>query len=107
MIEAEFFYNKNGDIYGFEITHHSSGIVCAAVSALAINAVNAFKTFGGLPCDLDFNPGGGHIRLEAAAVKSGAVSGVSRVLFDALKMGVAGISGEYPRDIKVYETHVR
>ena len=99
MIEADFFYNKNGDIYGFTIKNHGVSIVCAAVSALSINTVNAFKVFTRYETELNFNEKGGLIRLVSPAVKSGAVCALSRVLFGSLKTGLEGIGGEYPNNL--------
>lgn len=106
MIEADFFFNKNGDAYGFKIKNHGESLVCAAVSALAINAVNAVKAFVDLKTELVFNAEGGLIVLTVPALRSGAVSEAARVIINALKMGFDGINAEYPNSLVVRESSV-
>ena len=96
MIQAVFYRNSDDKLFGFELTGHAGfkragkDIVCAAVSALALNTVNAAEKL----TDAEF---------EGEQGKSGKLEfrftsplgEREQLLMDALELGLKGIQTEY------------
>lgn len=88
---------QNETITGFHIEGHSGfadrgqDIVCAAVSALAINCVNSIEEF----TEDEFSIGSDEERGMIDFFLTGEVSEQSRLLLDSLILGIRGISEMY------------
>ena len=96
MIQAVFYRNPDGKLYGFSLKGHAGfeeagkDVVCAAVSALSINTVNAAEnlTDAGFSCEqgesgsLDFR-------------FTDPMGDREQLLMDALELGLSGIQQEY------------
>lgn len=99
MIQAKV-YRKNNKICGFLITGHAdyapegADIVCAAVSALAFNTVNAVEQFTEVPfqCEADMENGG---YLKVLFPIEGMAAEDVQLLLEALALGLAEIAVEY------------
>lgn len=99
MIQAEI-YRKDNKICGFMLSGHAdyapegADIVCAAVSALAFNTVNAVEKFTETPfrCEADAENGG---FLKVLFPLEGMAADNVQLLLEALALGLAGIELEY------------
>jgi len=102
MIKAYVYTNANSDVYGFEIYEHGDKIVCAAVSALSLNAVNSIERF----CDTKFicnwDEKGGFLSLEVPALKANEKIKDVALLLNSFFLGILGIEENYPKDITIY-----
>ncbi len=111
MISVCFFKNEGG-VRGFECKGHAgyaesgSDIVCAAVSMLVINTINSIESFTGcdFTCSQDEKKGSIYFMLKGNGNEK------SRVLIDALMLGLKHARDEYGNDyiqIKIKETEDR
>ena len=99
MIRASIYYNKK-KICGFEISGHAGyanpgeDIVCAAVSVLALNTVNAIERFTEHPfrAEADEEKGG---RLKVLIPLEGMADHDTQLLLQTLEMGLSEIENEY------------
>ena len=91
MIQAKL-YRKNDRLCGFRISGHD--IVCAAVSVLAFNTVNAVEKFTEVPfqCEADAENGG---YLKVLFPIEGMEAADVQLLLETLALGLAGIEMEY------------
>jgi len=98
MILIRFNIGLGGEIVGFNISGHGNKIVCAAVSALAINAINSIEklTHTHFSCDyenerfIDF-----HLTDKPDAN--------TRLLLESLRLGVRSIADEHFNDVVIEE----
>jgi uncharacterized protein YsxB (DUF464 family) len=106
-ITAAFQRNAQGTLCGFQIENHASETVCAAVSALAINTINALEqlTDEHLICEI---PQGetGFIRLDLPNVRLGKVNHDADILMSALWLGLQSIAENYPDDLVIQKCEV-
>ena len=85
MIKAIFHRDEHGDIVSFELTGHADAgktgqdIVCAAVSAVSIGAVN-----------------GGHLQMKLKSVITGEQLHISQILLENLLLELQSIQDQYP-----------
>ncbi|GHU78047.1 hypothetical protein FACS1894188_12990 [Clostridia bacterium] len=105
MIEVRFLYNNNKEIYGFSVSNHGASIVCAAVSALTFNTVNAVEAFTDVDfcCETDEK---GYIFFECGALKNGESCPDAALLLNALKLGIDNVSNEYRKSIRIKEVRL-
>ena len=93
MIKVTFYSDSNGDYAGFRFKGHAGyakagqDIVCAAVSALCINAINSLEAFTHDTFKVKADEKEGLMQLKF----TGTVSRESRLLMDSLKLGLEGI----------------
>lgn len=99
MIRAEFFRNRDDDIYGFCIRDHGGSIVCAAVSALALNCINCIEKFTDYNFNLQHDPEGGFLSIEVPFVKEGGYDYSIELIFNCLLLGLMGIEAKNKDDI--------
>ena len=98
MIKATF-YKKKGTYFGFSVQGHAeyaepgSDIICAAVSALTINAVNSLESLTSDKILLEENEDGS---VKCKVV--GNVSPESVLLIRSLQIGLCKIYEEYSSD---------
>ena len=99
MIQVRLFRNKSKKICGFHIENHGSGIVCAAVSILALNTVNSIEKF----TDDDFKcthlASGGFIKFMHTKLAANEEAHDAELLLKSFSLGLHGIQDEYKNDI--------
>jgi hypothetical protein len=97
MINVKF-YKAGREYRGFESRGHAyfdeygNDIVCAAVSTLIINTINAIEMLTKDKFKLSKNEEDGFIRIAFTNKK---VSKETRLLLDALSLGLQGVKKEY------------
>ena len=89
---------KSGHQYkGFEGAGHAgyaeegSDIICAAVSALAVNTINAIEQFTEDPFEVEEAEDGGLLRIRFSEVPDEK----TQLLMDSLVLGIGNIEAEY------------
>ncbi|MCD7955856.1 MAG: ribosomal-processing cysteine protease Prp [Lachnospiraceae bacterium] len=89
---------KSGNQYrGFSFQGHAGyapegeDIVCAAVSALALNTVNSIESFTDDFFEQEFSEDGGYLRITFQE----NVSEKTSLLMDSLLLGITNIQAEY------------
>ena len=93
MIRVIFYKDSRGEYIGFSFAGHAGyaragrDIVCAAVSALCLNTVNAIRTFTKDSVRMKTDERAGVIKLRF----TGTVSPESKLLTDSLRLGLEGI----------------
>jgi len=102
MIEFIFYKNGSGRIIGFKCTNHGAEIVCAAVSALTMNAINSIETFGDCEFSVDFNEDGGFLEFMIATNEDNKIDPIALLFLDSLDLGICSIAAEYGDDIEVF-----
>ena len=96
MIQATFYKHQNGTLCGFSLSGHAgfaeSGkdIVCAGVSALAINTVNAVERF----TDVKFSCEQGESGLLTFQFQE-APGEKAQVLLDSFELGMSSLKQAY------------
>ena len=103
MIKAAF-YTRNGKYMGFSVKGHAEyseaghDIICAAVSALTINAVNSLEKLTNDTIITEESDGNVNCKV------AGAVSPESELIIKSLRLGLCDIYKEYDSDdyIKVF-----
>lgn len=96
MISAEFFYNRDHRIQGFTIQGHAgyaeygSDIVCSAVSALAINAMNSIETLVKIPIEYEESEDG-HLSCSISDFDNPD----AQLLLQSLLLGLQSIQESY------------
>jgi len=103
MIRFTFFKNKTGALVGFLCTNHGRDIVCAAVSALTMNAINSIEMFSDAKFNVDFNDGGGFMEFM---LTDEDIEPAAALLLDSLDLGVCSIAAEYEDEIEVFVKEV-
>ncbi|MGN0383142.1 MAG: ribosomal-processing cysteine protease Prp [Eubacterium sp.] len=102
MIKAEVYKDSDGVIRGFKISGHAdyaeagADIVCSAVSALAINAVNSVNRYCDDEFDLNTSPDG----LIEFKFKNDEISYDAVLFMKSLNLGLKTISQQYENYIK-------
>ena len=96
MIQVTVFRNSNGDYRGFHVAGHAGyaefgyDIICAAVSVLTINTVNAIERFTEDAFTVDSDE-------ELAEIDfrfTGTVSKESELLMDTMVLGLQGLEDD-------------
>ncbi|MCF6515115.1 ribosomal-processing cysteine protease Prp [Lactobacillus sp. S2-2] len=105
MIYIKFNYNNN-NILGYTLKGHANSgeygkdIVCAGVSALAINATNSLTEIAKvIPKVVNDNEQGGFLSVELNKVDA-SIPEVKTIL-DSFKLGISEIEKEYNDYIKI------
>ncbi|MCI8549339.1 MAG: ribosomal-processing cysteine protease Prp [Lachnospiraceae bacterium] len=100
MIAVKIFMDSSGRYRGFRVSGHAgcgragTDIVCAAVSVLAQNTVNAIESF--TEDDISYSVEEGYLD----CLFTGGVSKESKLLMDTLVLGFEGIRDSYQADRK-------
>ena len=106
MIRAYFYRNEKGGICGFKVKDHADSIVCAAVSALVMNCVNAIEELTDAKVKYKSKEKDGAIKCELPKIKKGEHHHDADLLLQALRLGVISIAIEYDEHIRVYDEEV-
>ena len=96
MIQVTVFQSSDGSYKGFRVFGHAgyaesgNDIVCAAVSVLTINTINAIERFTDDPFTLDSDEDSALIDFSF----TGHVSGESKLLVDTMVLGIQGLEDD-------------
>jgi uncharacterized protein YsxB (DUF464 family) len=101
MIKATVFKNKNGEICGFKVKHHGESIVCAAISALTVNAVNSVEKLTGEEAKCNYKEEGGYINFEMPRISRGFSNEKTSLLMDSFYLGLTGVARDNPGSIEI------
>lgn len=103
MIKCTFYTDTSTDVIEFKLYGHAgfaeegSDIVCAAVSVLVINTVNAIEGLVGAKFDFDENEDEGFMHFKLKELDCEA----ARLLLNTLRLGIASIEKEFGKYLKV------
>jgi hypothetical protein len=106
MIRAVF-YGSAGRFEGFECEGHSDhaergyDIVCAAVSALLTNCVNAAEGLLGVKSAVRANAEVGYLSMRLPKGLTDEQASGCQLLIAAARMGLNDIAQQYPDDVRV------
>ena len=98
MIRVEIYRLPGRGVRGFRVANHGAPIVCAAVSALVLNAVNSIKSLTDEAFSLDYEEEGGYIHVRFTAPPLGEEAAL---LVRSLMLGLEAVAQEYPEDIGI------
>ncbi|GGI65837.1 MULTISPECIES: ribosomal-processing cysteine protease Prp [Enterococcus] len=110
MIKGIFKRNDSGRIKSFELTGHAdageygSDIVCAAVSALAINTVNGIEALAGVKPLIEANEEeGGQLYVEIPSHHSltQEQTNITQILLENLLLGLQSVQTENSDSLEV------
>ena len=105
MIRVSICRNSGGQIYGFTARNHGRGIVCAAVSALILNAVNSIEAFTEEAMSVETPENDtGYIRLRLPAAESGNGGREADLLLSSMLLGLNHIREQYPSQILIEDS---
>ncbi len=104
MIEVKLFKNSNSDIYSFEVVNHADTFVCAGVSMLTLNTINALDAFTDAVFDVELDQeDGGFLKVDFPEIKSGKQDRDVALLLNTLELGLDSTLAEYPDEILIYK----
>lgn len=110
MIQAHFHRSEDAGIYSVTITGHAGSgpygydLVCAAVSALSIGAVNSLAQLGGFTPDVDMDEiEGGYLDVSLPGQLSDSQQKTSQILMESLLLSLRSVSDEYPDYLSIVE----
>lgn len=107
MINVEFYLNKNNKLCGFQITGHSgygeygSDIVCAAVSALAINTIHSIHRFSSDTVKVQYDDEDGFILLTLPQEVRNHPENETLLFLQSLELGLSNIQKDYNKNISI------
>ncbi len=108
MIKGTFRRDPEGHLTNFVLTGHAdsgpygSDIVCAAVSALAISAVNGLEALGGfIPEVVVDEEKGGYLAVSLIDAINGEQLNISQILLENLLLGLQSIEEENKKYLTV------
>ncbi len=102
MTNITFYIKSDDSIIGFKSKGHAgygvrgTDVVCASVSILLINTVNAIEKLTADKCSYKIND-----RRATIDFEMNTVGEHSQTLLKALRLGVEGIAGEYPGNVTI------
>jgi len=107
MIRVSIHRNSRGQIYGFVAQNHGKGIVCAAVSALILNAVNSVEAFTGEAMSVETPENDtGYIKLHMPGIEAGNDGKEADLLMSSMLLGLTHIKEQYPSQIIIEDPNV-
>ncbi|WP_407891297.1 ribosomal-processing cysteine protease Prp [Lacticaseibacillus sp. N501-2] len=102
MIKARFTRDANGNLVKFNLSGHADAgkygqdIVCAAVSAVAIGAVNGVEALAGFKPNVDADEvNGGHLQLVIDTELTGEQMHITQILLENLELSMQSIAESY------------
>lgn len=108
MIQITFKKNNDNKIVAFEITGHAGyadhgfDIVCAGVSALAINTVNSLEKLAQYKPIVDIEETlGGFLYCETLIDLTNKQKEITQLLFSSLEIGLSELQKNYPDFIEI------
>jgi len=104
MIRVSIDRNSRGQIYGFTARNHGAGIVCSAVSALVMNAINSIEAFTEEEMAVDMPDGKkGYIKLKLPGIEAGGEGKEADLLLSSMLLGLNQIKEQYPSQINIID----
>jgi uncharacterized protein YsxB (DUF464 family) len=108
MIKGTFKRNESGRIKSFELSGHAnageygSDIVCAAVSALAINTVNGIDALAGVTPMIEADEvNGGQLFVEIPSHLTQEQTNITQILLENLLLGLQDVQKENNQFIEI------
>lgn len=102
MIKAIFTRDARGDISHFSLTGHADSgdyghdIVCSAVSAVSIGAVNGIEALAGFEPQVDADEvNGGHLVVTMGQPVTGEQRHIAQILLENLLLSLTAIEENY------------
>lgn len=102
MIKARFTRDAHGNLVKFKLTGHADAgeygqdIVCAAVSAVSIGAVNGIEALAGFTPNVDADEvNGGHLQLVIDQELTGEQMHITQILLENLELSMQSIAESY------------
>jgi uncharacterized protein YsxB (DUF464 family) len=99
MVKARIKLNNRNACYGFTMRSHATGIVCAAASALAINAVNSIEMLTSAKCVANAADSG-YLDFSVLDLLEGECPD-AELLLKSFVLGISEIGKEHPKEIKI------
>ena len=100
MIRVDIHRNSRGQIYGFTAQNHGKSIVCAAVSALILNAVNSVEAFTEEAMSVETPDNDtGFITLRLPGIEAGNDNREVDLLLSSMLLGLNHIKEQYPSQV--------
>jgi len=96
MIRVYIYLDENKNVQAFKVNNHGNSVICAAVSALTINAANSIEKFCEEDFTCNFDGGGGFFSFALKTKSEKAL-----LLLNSLLLGLKKIKKEYPKDITI------
>ncbi len=99
MIQARFYRNSSGKLWGYEISGHAGydeagkDIICSAVSALAINTANSVEALAQEAPLVSTEEG--RLTMEVPSLRSNRENASALLLLESLLLGLTDISRDY------------
>ncbi len=94
-------YKHNSRIYSFSVESHGSSFVCAAVSMLVINTINAIDEFLDVDYTVDINEKDAIISFESHETFKGIENQRLDILLDTLLLGLQSTKENYSDEISL------
>ncbi|HJF19750.1 MAG TPA: ribosomal-processing cysteine protease Prp [Enterococcus columbae] len=108
MIKGIFYRNESGMIHQFCISGHAGAgeygedIVCAAVSALSLNAINSVDSLAGVTMQIEADhENGGFLQASITDDLTQEQKNVVQVLLESLLLGLESVQEEYQQYIQI------
>jgi len=107
MIRVRVSRNSAGQICGFTARYHGASVVCAAVSALILNAVNSIGALTEEPMTVD-TPGSakGHIIVRLPEAEAGECGSEADLLLSSMLLGLNLIKEQYPSQVRINDAYI-
>ncbi|MDR2648931.1 MAG: ribosomal-processing cysteine protease Prp [Clostridiales bacterium] len=107
MIQVNISRNSRGRMYGFTARNHGEDIVCAAVSALILNAVNSVEAFTDEDMTVDIDKKNtGYIKLYLPDIEAGNDNSDADLLLSSMLLGLEHIQEQYPGQICIEDYQI-
>ena len=98
MIKLEITRDAQGGLTAFTVRNHGASHVCAAVSLLVLNTVNAVEALTNAKFSCDHAPEGGFIAFALQSARDTAPGREAGLLLDAMLLGLTSVKEQYPQD---------
>ena len=100
MIKLEATCDAQGGLVAFTVRNHGSSHVCAAVSLLVLNTVNAVEALTDAQFTCDHDPKGGYINFALQSARDTTIGREAGLLLDAMMLGLTSVKEQYPQDFE-------
>ena len=104
MVVVRFYRTPKGKLSGFSVTGHSGAgfhgedVVCAAVSALSVTAVNALERVAGIAVSPFVSDGMLHVRLSGRITPKQRHD--AKIILQTARLGLYQIARRHPRHVR-------
>ena len=106
MIKVSVTRNRQGDVQALNVRSHGDPMVCAAVSALALNTVNSLDELTDERFTCEYAEEGGFLEIKFPDAKVG-LGYDARLLTASLMLGLRSILEEHPNDIIIEDKEAK